>query len=696
MTGVNIGGPIRVGGDSGDSSSVLKTGDVPAQQTAENLIRDAWRAIPALAGSQAAPAKQVVLFLGQSNMQGSVGAVEYTPDRQGKDAARAGCLELSDGVTFNDAYRAAPAGEEMAARCPSQGAPATVVFDATLPCLKRLRDLNPDSVFVGVNRALDGSGFTASGGSEWNPGDAHYESIKTEVNAYMASNPEARITAIIWHQGESDAVAGMTGAAYRAALQAMVADIRANFTRAAEAVFVCGTMHPLFIEDSLNSTAEIDAEHRAIAANITDADVVLLDAFPEDEEPGARPRVHFDEPGLRYFGEAAAEQAHALMDARNQTRVPPVWMRYDEATGGFADAFGGGFRVFSPTLADDPRYGKVLSVGSGTGYNTDIPLHNGAYTKVLRVKFTSPTASFGGADYHLMSGATPDQEFEPGVTPDTTDLGTWWTTRTHTHQAARGTYTNTASGILIGALLEPDTWHTLALTYDSSLAVGSRFAEFFDGASAGTPVLTTSNADGNDGGQVPSGGSQIIQLGCYAETAMAATWAGQIAEVVTLPYAASADEIATIHEAMELRQRGAEPVVDLGVNPTRAWESLLTPGSYRMELNGGTPNLPSEKGLPWDAATYAGVATGPNVYHLRVEHAGASYGYVTARCFATSPDTSDVIMREWRCAVISNAAYTLDWTRTSEWEEVTNTFDDSDGSVRRITFAAGVPSYPQA
>lgn len=698
MSGLNVNGPLRLGGSSGTSTSVMKGGANAGYQEGDDLIDAHWRAVPPLTRTQVPDAYSVVLLLGQSNMQGPISAGGYEPNRQGVDAADPHVLELSANNTNVEGYRPAPAGELQLLRNPSQAAAAGSKLCPSLPLAKRLRALRPDlGKLVIINRAEGGTHFSdnsssawnpGTGTGDWNPGDTKYDAVKAEVNAFMAAHPHARIVAICWHQGETDSVNGLSAANYQSALTAMVADIRANFTRAADAVFVCGTMTPSFIAANTGTTAAIDAKHRDIKSFITKSDVVIMDDYT-DTDPSSI--AHFDKVAIRFMGQAMADKLIPLMDTNVAPRVHPVWMQYDAAQGAFRDRYGSDCRIFGASYVLDPRYIGALSIGSSTGHNTDIPLNAAAYTKVIRVKFTTPTSGLTGADYQLLSGAVPAEEIDGG-TAATDLIGTWWSTRTHTHQYLRGSFTGSG----IGALIANDTWVTLALTYDSSQAIASRFKEYYNGASAGSYGATTSNGDDDDGGtQLPSN-NQIIQVGCYGSTSMAAAWTGRVAAIITLPYAASAAEIQDIHEALEADQRALDPVTDLGVNPVRDWKSLLTPGGYRLVLNGGTPNLPSEKDLPWNAATYAGVATGPNLYYLRVEHAGSSYGYVTARAFATSPDTSDIIMREYRCVVISNASYTNNWTRVSEWAETTNYFDDSDGSIRRITFATGTPSYPQA
>lgn len=532
--GQRIEGPIRLPGGIGSRTSVLHGGDNPGHLEGDEFVREHYRAIPTLASVVGLSATAVILLLGQSNMEGAVAPTVYVPQTQGSDAVLGGVRELSQGLSLfpSGIHIPAPAGQTQMLRVPSQSGSIAngSVFDCSQACGKRFKAISGAEEVMVINRAIGGTGFDAGANTAWNPGDAAYEAIKAEVNAWMLANPQAEIVAIGWHQGETDAQENTSGAAYSAALQNLVADIRGTFVRASSAVFVCGTMHPFFLEDNVGTTAEIDAVHRDIRNLIPNSDVVVLDDFTDDGTPVTRPRVHYGEPGLRYFGETLAEYAYALLEGVERPQVPGCHLRFDAAAGEFRDVNGGGFRVFSGTYTGDE-----LDIVSGTILNTDIPLARTAYTKIVRLRIDSPPGvGYEAQDLHILSGATPPQEFVVGTTPAGTSLGHWWTTRSNTHEAVNATAAP-STGLAQGVVT------VLALTYDSARADGTRFMEYQDGVLQAQVV-------GN--GQSLPLADLTVQIGGYGSNTGTAIWDGAVLDIITLPYAASAAEIAAVGAAL--------------------------------------------------------------------------------------------------------------------------------------------------
>lgn len=706
--GISFIGPITANGTTGTANQLL-TGT--GFDSAEDAVEKGWRSIPPLKRMQAPERISVIWCLGQSNMAG--GIQDYTPARQGADAPHPRVMELSRGSSvMSTSYRSAPSGELQTLRLPSQAAASVLTsFDPALPLGKRFAELVPGtSKVVVINRAVGGTGFGA-GDWTYDGGPNSYSVAKDEMIAFLAAHPEASLVAVCWHQGEADSGAagsgGMAGTDYGNALAALVNDIRTTVPTAAGCAFVCGTMHPTFVANTTDhpKVAEIDAVHRDIGTYVgTNSDFVDMSAFTASDS--SRAGVHFAEDGIRYMGQAMAEKIIPLIDANQTPRLNGVWMEYDENAGEFRDRWGSQHRVFDGTYVEDQGYGKVLSVQSSTGYNTDIPLSNREYTKIIRVRFRTPTSGYASGNYQLVSGALDNHDLTP--TPANGTLcGHLWGTQVHQHQFGFVTYSNTTSGATLGSLIPYDRYCTLALTYDSSQAAGSRFAEYFNGASAGT-VVTTGTGD-DLGGQSVTNSDLIVQIGCYSTTAQTPAWAGQVAAVVILPYAATAAEVAAIHEELDRRERESEAPIYLGSFTTAAsfnWKTLaLKPGTYRAVItdvdSGGSAantNRPSDNDLPWDAAVFAGAPLGANVYELEVRHTGGAKGSVVASSFAQSTvGSNDIIYRRFSCQVSSTVDYASAWTRTTPWVEETYYRESSDGVVWKPEITTGgVETWTQA
>lgn len=78
-----------------------------------------------------------------------------------------------------------------------------------------------------------------------------YQLAVNQTNAALALNPNNRITAIMWVQGEDDAQDNMLASAYQTALDALFTALRANIPGASNVPIIVGQMNP----DAINSGA---------------------------------------------------------------------------------------------------------------------------------------------------------------------------------------------------------------------------------------------------------------------------------------------------------------------------------------------------------------------------------------------------------------------------------------------------------
>ena len=148
-------------------------------------------------------------------------------------------------------------------------------------------------------------GSTGFRDAEWGVGNPLHEAMIQRASDALAlirqEHPGAVLGGLLWHQGEDDRT-GITRAAYEASVTAMVEDARARLA-APDLPFVLGQMaQPVVVSDG----AEIDAAHRALAANLPYA--ALVSSVGAGVQADG---VHFDAGGYKAMG----QRYHAALSA---------------------------------------------------------------------------------------------------------------------------------------------------------------------------------------------------------------------------------------------------------------------------------------------------------------------------------------------------------------------------------------------
>lgn len=102
--------------------------------------------------------------------------------------------------------------------------------------------------------AKGGTGFVTN---EWNPGDPLYNAAISRTLAALAAAPVGSvIKGCLWHQGENDAQAAVSGPTYRANLEAMIAGMRSGLS-SSQLPFILGGM----TDQSVGQTGGAIIEH---------------------------------------------------------------------------------------------------------------------------------------------------------------------------------------------------------------------------------------------------------------------------------------------------------------------------------------------------------------------------------------------------------------------------------------------------
>lgn len=211
-------------------------------------------------------------------------------------------------------------------------------------------------------------GSTGLVGSVWQagaPGGSHYELAITQSNLAIAAAqlwyPNSRFVGAIWAQGESDALASVSQAAYAAGLKAVIAGFRSRITGAANSWFVIGGMVPEYITANSAKYTPIKLAQQQVAAETDRCGYV-------DGVAGYANDVHYTAPGVRILGSrmGLAVRAAAAYSATDTFAPTAASAAVADATPTFVDvtlseAMDTGF---TPTASAFTVSGHTVTAGS--------------------------------------------------------------------------------------------------------------------------------------------------------------------------------------------------------------------------------------------------------------------------------------------------------------------------------------------
>ena len=160
--------------------------------------------------------------------------------------------------------------------------------------------LNTEKNIILVPCGFGGTGFAQN---NWNKGDELYADAVSRVRHVIENNPGSELTAILWHQGESD-VGSMS---YENDLDNFINDIRSDIS-AFDVPFILGGMVPFWVDES-----DQRIKQQEIISNTVNRHNLIGYANPElpfriEKEDNFFDEIHFDaagqrELGKRYFNE---------------------------------------------------------------------------------------------------------------------------------------------------------------------------------------------------------------------------------------------------------------------------------------------------------------------------------------------------------------------------------------------------------
>ena len=155
-----------------------------------------------------------------------------------------------------------------------------------------------------VRGAVGGTGFVQT--QEWGVGNIlHEKMVELSLHALFL-NPENRVIAFLWHQGEHEAVRGNTPKAYKTQLIQTVSDVRGRLNLPA-LPFIAGDFVPEWRDKNAEKTAPIIGSIREAVRELGNAEFVESDNLKSNnQEIGNNDDIHFSKEslhklGVRYF-----------------------------------------------------------------------------------------------------------------------------------------------------------------------------------------------------------------------------------------------------------------------------------------------------------------------------------------------------------------------------------------------------------
>jgi hypothetical protein len=165
-----------------------------------------------------------------------------------------------------------------------------------------------------LRAAAGGTGFLSG---HWGTTDALFLQMMEMIRTALALNPENRLVAMLWHQGENDVNRGATYEGHYQNLSTLITTVRDTF-HVPKLPFLAGDFTPLWREEKGEACAPVSDAVRAVCRDVGYADFVETDGLASNfetvaEHPLGWPHdsIHFSREALyllgkRYFSAFAA------------------------------------------------------------------------------------------------------------------------------------------------------------------------------------------------------------------------------------------------------------------------------------------------------------------------------------------------------------------------------------------------------
>lgn len=156
-----------------------------------------------------------------------------------------------------------------------------------------------------VRAAVGGTGFSDK---HWRLCDDHYLRMLDMVDTALKLNPNNRLTALLWHQGETDAINNVAYDVHYRNLTELVKSVRKTFS-IPELPFVAGDFVLEWKQANIKSAAPISDAVRAVCSDCGCAEFVATDGLISNrtelkrDPKGWFDNIHFSRKSLYILGE---------------------------------------------------------------------------------------------------------------------------------------------------------------------------------------------------------------------------------------------------------------------------------------------------------------------------------------------------------------------------------------------------------
>lgn len=244
----------------------------------------------------------IILESGQSNAVGyghGPAAKSYVPDP--RVLYYTAGEPVDESYTQDDNYSVCVAGE----RSRPDLAPGDTLGDLSLSFAEKYLEaglLAPDRKLLIVRTAVGGTGFLKH---YWAVGDPLYQRMLKLTDEALALNPENRLVAMLWHQGEHEAAFLNDPQRYHHQLKAVVDGVRSRYGLP-ELPFVCGGFCQEWAVEHQPACDQIMDVIRGVAREVGGAYVETGDLRSNNQLLNDGDIIHFckedlQELGRRYF-----------------------------------------------------------------------------------------------------------------------------------------------------------------------------------------------------------------------------------------------------------------------------------------------------------------------------------------------------------------------------------------------------------
>lgn len=298
-----------------------------------------------------------------------------------------------------------------------------------------VQSILPNRELVLLPQAQGGTGFASN---RWNPGNDLYTSAVNNTNAILAANPNNRLVAILWHQGENDV--NWRKPTYISLLDSMINGMRSAITGASNVPFILGELAPTWVTGNTNRVA-IQEAIQETPQRLPNTFVVSSSGLTVDGTG-----IHFTGASFRTFG---SRYATSVYNVRRNSQT-----------------------ITAPAVPSALTATSISSVGVTLSWNYGSGISQSFIVRYRIVNTTNWTTITNVTRRPLIiGGLTPSSNYEWDIQA-VNSIGS--------SQVATGTFSTTASETIPAALLD--------VRFNGSLADSS--PNNFAPTNTGTAIVT--------------------------------------------------------------------------------------------------------------------------------------------------------------------------------------------------------------